>query len=133
MSSPAVADTNNDGTISVRDLKDMFVKLGYTISRKIFRRLLRMVDKDHSGSLSFIQFLELVTLVSTALEREANNIPDETYDVDISQLTQEELQDLLVIFNGVGPSRLPLLSVFLMSFLRHRWRWDCLNDRTEGI
>jgi Ca2+-binding EF-hand superfamily protein len=87
----------------------MFVKLGYTISRKILRRLIRMVDTDHSGSLSFDEFLALVTLVSRALEREENNIPDETYTVDLSQFTQEELQELLAIFNAVGPSRLRLL------------------------
>jgi Ca2+-binding EF-hand superfamily protein len=113
---PCYSDTNQDGSISVRELKDMFVSLGYNISRKILRRLIRIVDKDRSGSLSFDEFLSLVVLVSTALEKEANNVPDETYAVDFSQFTADDLQQFQSIFNDVGlflsPSLPPCLLLF---------------------
>jgi hypothetical protein len=94
-------DTNNDGTVSSKELKDMFNGLGFKISRKILRRLIRTVDADRSGSLSFQEFISLILLVTEALQEGAST-EDEVYAVDMSQFSNDEIEHFETIFEIVG-------------------------------
>lgn len=93
-------DSDNDGAISVRELKDMFATLGYQISRKVLRRFIRMVDVDRNGTLSFNEFVSLLVLVNNALA-EGEDRPD-IYEADFSNFTPDEIEHFRAIFQAVG-------------------------------
>jgi hypothetical protein len=79
----------------------MFNSLGFQISRKILRRLIRIVDTDRNGNLSFEEFTSLILLVNDAL-REGASTQDEVYEVDMSQFSNDEIEHLETIFEIVG-------------------------------
>lgn len=59
-------DTDGNGTIDISELKILFSLLGITCSDEELSHLIKIVDVDHSGSLSFEEFVTLICLLADA-------------------------------------------------------------------
>ena len=56
-----MADTDNSGSISKSELKEMLESMGEKLSTFELDVAFAMIDKDGSGSISFDEFLSLIT------------------------------------------------------------------------
>ena len=50
-------DTNHDGTIDRQELSKVFDQLGQHHTEAEIKRMMELVDKDKSGSLSYEEFI----------------------------------------------------------------------------
>ncbi|KAL7459661.1 hypothetical protein ACHAWC_011572 [Mediolabrus comicus] len=49
-------DTDGDGTISKKELSDLFIKLGQKLSDEEIQSMMDVVDTDKSGAIDFEEF-----------------------------------------------------------------------------
>ena len=54
-------DKNGDGRIDMDELRAVFSEMGTKMPRRKLKRLMKLVDKDGSGSLDYEEFIEAVT------------------------------------------------------------------------
>jgi Ca2+-binding EF-hand superfamily protein len=55
-------DTNGDGTIDVQELGALLSKTGRQVPEDEVQRILKKYDTDHSGSLNFDEFVEMILM-----------------------------------------------------------------------
>jgi centrin-1 len=53
-------DQKNHGSIGIEELEELFISVGLAQTRDEVKRLIDMVDEDHSGKIEFDEFLEMI-------------------------------------------------------------------------
>ena len=54
-------DTDNSGSIDVKELKAAMRALGFQVKKAEIRKLLVDIDKDDSGAVEFDEFVDMMT------------------------------------------------------------------------
>lgn len=68
-------DTEGSGTIDAKELKVAMRALGFVTTKDEIRRMIKDVDAEETGSISFTQFLQIITkIVKGNLEEEMRKV-----------------------------------------------------------
>jgi hypothetical protein len=92
----------------------MLVALNYEVNDETLTNMIRTVDSDLSGDLSFQEFVTLLIMINqttTDPNNESSNPPStETFQVHLSQFSNQQIERFFETFRSVGkPLPTPLI------------------------
>jgi hypothetical protein len=120
-----LTDADSSGTVSTSELYDMLIALNYEVSHETLSSMVKAVDSDLSGDLSFEEFVTLLILINqmnTDSGNDNSKPPAETFEVDISKFPREDIERFFLTFKSVGKSQ-SLITPFPASFSTHPFVW----------
>lgn len=92
----AIFDTNRDGTIEAKELKEVMRSLGQSPSSSEIRDMIKSVDGDNNGAIDFDEFLILMRSRNKDPDQELRNA-FRVFDSDNSgSISREELKQLMI-------------------------------------
>lgn len=114
-------DTNGDGNLSVAELFEMFVSLGYSVTLDKVSEVLRLVDADGNGNLSFKEFVALIILLNNEVQQE-NQHQDDNVDLRF-----------IDIFNSVDTDRSGSISTSELGNLFSSEGYVTTEEQMQGL
>jgi len=74
-------DSNFDGRITMKELKEAFAKLGNNVSDEDVATMIQEADLDNNGSVEFNEFIELMKKFRMAKGKQTKSSDTEAYEV----------------------------------------------------
>lgn len=98
----AIYDLNNDGVISTRELGTVMRQLGQNPTEAEILEMIRQVDTNNSGNISFDEFAVLMSTKMEDNEENEENIRDAFRVFDINNTGQISANELRHVATNLG-------------------------------
>lgn len=91
-------DTNNSGTIDLKEFTTALLNLKLEITEEDARRLFNAIDRNGNGALDYVEFLDLMR---TPLSQQRLALVQRAFmRLDVNRMGQVDIRDLKKAFNS---------------------------------